>query len=327
MLDNEASVNVDEEPLMPEGGLNEDDIIEDPEWDDDALADLFRDDDGEDGGAESTEEGTDTETKDETAPTTEQADPDAVASAIAETAPTTEQVVQAQKLKFTATVDRKSQEVEVDVNELPELYQRAKNQERMQTRYNEQKELVRGFNALAAQLGYESAKAMIEATQKADRDSKVQELIDGGAPKEIAEDYVDRSIADLHAKANNSTEEEEEEVKPASDSASERDNDLEYYRSEVKALYAARPELRATMKQLPEEVAKALVNRKGSLRALYAEWENKQLRAETNKALKRQNTAAAQAEAASRAPVRGSVSSAGADKEDPMLAAFRADNW
>lgn len=314
--------------IQPEGGLTLDDIIDEPEYSDNALDDLFRDDDGVSDGDDSGTDGSDTDDHEEaSAPTPEQTDPDAVADAIAKSAPTTEQIVAAQKLKFTATIDRKSQEVEVDMSELPELYQRAMNQERMQNRYNEQQELVRGFNALSAQLGYDSAKAMIEATQKADRDRKVQELMEGGAPKEIAEDYVDRSIASLSAKVDTNASEEDIKDKPASDGASEQDKDLEFYRSEVNALFEARPELRTTLKELPQEVATALVQRKGSLRALYSEWENRQLRAETDKAVKRQSAAAAQAEAASRAPVRGSVSSAGTERVDPMLSAFMNDTW
>lgn len=326
---NEAAVTENDGlELLPEGGLSLDDIMDDPEYTDTSLDDYFRDDDGNDGSEEEVAEGTDTEDEDGGgAPTTEQTDPDAVADAIANSAPTTEQIVAAQKLKFTATVDRKSQEVEVGMDELPELYQRAKNQERMQTRYNEQQDLVRNFNALAAQLGYESAQAMIDSTQKADRDRKIQELIESGAPKAIAEDYVDRSIANLRGNAAAAEEEEGPEDKPTSESASEQDSDLEFYRAEVKALYEARPELRTTLKELPKEVATALVQRKGSLRELYSEWENKQLKAENEKAVKRQNAAAAQAEAATRAPVRGSTSPAGSDKADPMLLAFLNDNW
>ena len=96
---------------------------------------------------------------------------------------------------------------------------------------------------------------------------------------------------------------------------------------EAADLLKAHPELRGA--KLPDEVVTACVVRGRPLVAAYEEYMRKQSEAET-KAIKAENKRLKQnADAASRAPVRG-VSKGGAtnvEPDDPFLIGFNADRW
>ena len=85
-----------------------------------------------------------------------------------------------------------------------------------------------------------------------------------------------------------------------------------------------RPDLRGTLKQLPEEVSKAVVEGGLELRTAYAEWEARQMKAENEKIRREKDLFAQQAETAARAPVRGATDTKveEKDKPDPFVKAF-----
>lgn len=335
--DNKATVWDDESEIQPEGGLNEDDIFGESEFDGDDLDKLFAEESaGEENEEDGAEEHNESETDgaDDSAPTTETEEEAAEEDKEAET-PTTEiEPTLPRKLTFSAKIDRKEQSVELDESDLPLVYQKAHNYDRVSAKLEKSKELNKAFTALAIQLGYESAQDMIEKASKANRDAKIEELMNGGAPKELAEDYVDRRIRNVHENAvlpNDDDEEEDEEVESTEKTEEESDqDDKAYFRDQVADFFKARPDLRGKITTLPEEVSKALILRQGTLRELYAEWETKQQKAEKEKVRKEKDIFAKQAEAASRAPVRGApdTKADNGDKPDPLREAFRSDmSW
>lgn len=319
--ENEATAWDDASEIQPEGGLNEDDILDASEFSDDALEQLFT--------AESAEESKETDAESgatESSPTTENDDEAAESK---ETAPEhTLPAKMPRKLMFTAKIDRKERPVELDESELPEIYQTAQNYGRLSAKYDKLREENLAFKALAAQLGYKSVEEMIEQTSASDRKSKVDALVDEGTPQEIAEDYIDRKIKrakdDFHASENA----ERMETKP--ESSPDDSDDTDYFRSQVAEFFKARPDLKGKVTSLPKEVSEAVVTRKGTLREVYAEWEMRQQKADAEKLRKEKEMLAQQAEAATRAPVRGAAESPSENggKPDRLRDAFRADmSW
>lgn len=289
--------------MLPDGGLTDEDIIDDPEFTDEEFEKFFMDD----------EDHSDDSAEVETPPTTEDESP-AAEQEESNAAPTTESGDEksSSKIKVRVKIDHKEQDIELDHDDLPGMYQRANNYDRLYKKYSEQEAEVQGLTALAKQLGFESVKAMVEHAANNDRDERIQALVDEGTSREVAEDYVDRKLEKERSAAKPMATDEQQETKKESN-----------YKDQVDELFRVRPDLKG-MKKLPPEVVKAVIDEDIPLRTAYAEWEARQAKAEQDR-LKIENERIAQtAEAASRAPVRGTkTENTDKGKDDPWLFAFR----
>ena len=294
----------DNASMLPDGGLTDEDIIDNPEFTDEEFERFFSADD-EDHSDDSAEETTPPTTEDKSA-AAEQEESNA--------APTTEQSNEntSSKIKVKVKIDHEEQDIEIDHDDLPGIYQRANNYDRLYKKFSEKEAEVQGLTALAKQLGFDSVKAMVEHAANNDRDERIQALVDEGTSREVAEDYVDRKLEKERSAAKPMATEEQQETKKESN-----------YKNQVDEFFRARPDLKG-MKKLPSEVVKAVITENIPLRTAYAEWEARQAKAEQDR-LKQENERIAQtAEAASRAPVRGTkTENTDKGKDDPWLSAFR----
>lgn len=329
--DHEATGWDDSAEIQPEGGLTAEDIFGGGDFDDDSLDKFFAQEDKPDEATSDT--AAETDGAEEQTPT-----PESDAEAAEgngeqdEQTPTPESdPAKPRKLTFRAKIDRKEQDIELDESELPGIYQTAHNYSRLSEKYEKIKEENHRFKALAAQLGYESLDDMIAQSEKADRDSRIERLVSGGTSQEIAEDFVDRKIRNAKDRVRKADKDDDDDAadKPAAPAKADdaADNDA-YFRKQVADFFAARPDLRGKLKELPKEVSEAVVLRKGTLREVFADWEAKQAKADAEKSRREKELFAARADAATRAPVRGNPESHTdkGEKPDKFLEAFNADN-
>jgi hypothetical protein len=231
-------------------------------------------------------------------------------------APTNEQETERPKLKFSAKIDHKVQDVELDETELPTIYQKAQNADRTRSKLDKVQPIIDKGNRLAKILGYDTMDAMLDAAEKSYREGEVERLKGEGVHPDVAEELVEsrtkRALESVPAE------------QPDTDDEADTGRD---YRGEVADLLQAHPELRGT--QLPASVVNACVAEGKPLVRAYEEYARKQAEAE-NKAVKAENKRLKQnADAARRAPVRG-VSKGGktnTDPDDPFLIGFNSDHW
>lgn len=315
----DATVWDSEDEIQPEGGLDRGDLSEDEQFS--AL-------DGDGTGTEVDQFDTENSESEqpngdeaEAAPTTEQpaesADGDGT-----EATPTTEEPKQPEqtKLRFKAKIDREDEDIELDPGELPALYQKGRNYDRLERKYNAQSEKVKSLEVLSSQLGYKSIDDMIEKVGASDREARIKELTDAGTAQSIAEDFVDRSIEKMRqTKAEEEPDNGATAPEESTPSAKETPKAAPDFKKQVEDLFRVRPDLRGNLKQLPEEVSKAVVEGGLDLRTAYAEWEARQMKAENEKIRKEKDLFAQQAETASRAPVRGSADARVEEKDKPDL--------
>lgn len=292
---------VEDDVLLPEGYAEGDDIFADSEeWTGEVEADAPE--------TEPEQPGEAPEGDADEAPTTEpEAEPGD--NGEPEEAPTTEQPKEEpHKLKFKARVDRNDVDVELDESDLPSVYQKAQVVDRVQAKLAKQTPILEQAERLSKALGFENFEAMLADAEKNYRDTEIQRLTEGGTPKEIAEDYLDRRIA---------SQPKAEESAPESPT---RD-----FTSEARDLVRARPDLAG--QKLPEEVVKACVAENKSLLVAYSEYEARQQKAEADK-LRRENKILKQNEAsAKQAPVKGVRGGGATDTkpEDDFLKGFYSD--
>lgn len=299
------------ETFLPEGWAEGDNIFDVDSWT--GGGDQADESDAGDGQEEVTEaeEGTEDETLttggDEAA---EESGEDG------DKAPTTEQETERPKLKFSAKIDHKVQDVELDETELPTIYQKAQNADRTRSKLDKVQPIIDKGNRLARILGYDTMDAMLDAAEKSYREGEVERLKGEGVHPDVAEELVEsrtkRALESVPAE------------QPDTDDEADTGRD---YRGEVADLLQAHPELRGT--QLPASVVNACVAEGKPLVRAYEEYARKQAEAE-NKAVKAENKRLKQnADAARRAPVRG-VSKGGktnTDPDDPFLIGFNSDHW
>ena len=222
------------------------------------------------------------------------------------------------KLKFSATIDHESKDVELDETELPTIYQKAQVTDRVQAKVAKMQPIYDKALRTAKILGYDSVEEMLTAAEDSYRDGEVDKLVNEGTNKDVAEDYVRRKMNDASAA-------EKEDEKPSADSKSgSRD-----FKAEVEALLEIRPEFRKPGTKLPDEVTAECVKSGRPLTVVYLEYEAKQSKARYDALLKENKKLKQNAEAASRAPVRG-VSKGGApdakDNDDPFLRGFMSED-
>ena len=221
------------------------------------------------------------------------------------------------KLKFNATVDHESKEVELDEAELPTIYQKAQVTDRVQAKVARMQPVYDQALRTAKILGYATAEEMLKAAEDSYKDGEVSRLVDSGTQKDVAEDYVRRKMKD----AAEVTEEHEDA--PVSTS-NKRD-----FKTEVSALLELRPELKKPGTKLPDEVTAECIKTGRPLAVVYLEYEARQEKARYEALLNENKKLKQNAEAASRAPVRG-VSRGGSPAQkaddDPFLKGFYAED-
>lgn len=297
------------ETFLPEGWAEGDDIFDVDSWTGGTQqADESVADDGQEADTE-VDEGT------EETPTTGYDEGSEESETDEEEAPTTETKPARSKLKFSAKIDHKVQDVELDEAELPTIYQKASNADRTKAKLDKAQPLIDKGNKLAKILGYDSMDAMLDAAEKSYRDGEIERLKGEGVHPDVAAELVESR-----------TKRAIESV-PAEETVEETSSTGRDFQGEVADLLKAHPELRGT--QLPASVVNACVAEGQSLVGAYESYLRKQSEAE-NKAVKAENKRLKQnADAARRAPVRG-VSKGGktnTDPDDPFLAGFNADRW
>lgn len=309
MADNEQEFTTgmeDDLEILPDGWGENDDFFNVDSWGKDASADESKDSDSQqdlnDIFAEAnTDEGTTTADEDgsENSPETEE--------------PTTQDGPG--KLKFKATVDHEDLDVELDETELPALYQKAQVTDRVQAKLANMQPIYNQAVRTAKILGYDTPEEMLKAAEDSFRDGEIEKLVNEGTNKDVAEDYVRRKMQDAEVK---------EDTKPAEEKPAGRD-----FKAEVEALLDIRPDLKKPGTKLPDAVTEECVKSGRPLAVVYLEYEAKQEKAKYDALLKENKKLKQNAEAASRAPVRG-VSRGGPVKDknndDPFLAGFNADD-
>ena len=309
----------DDDLMLPEGYGADDDISADPSSETEKQADESADTDEEEDGKGDGAEDAPT-TAQETAQDVED-DEDAKAPTTEPTAPTTAQEkagTASNMLKFRAKYDSQETDVEVKESDLPGIWQRAQNHDRMQSRLNQMQEELRGFEALARTMGYANAKEMREKAGEAYRNAEVKNLVDSeGVPERIAKFVVDQEMRQRNAAAP-----------PAPYAAGGSQQAAPAVRNpaaEVAELLQARPDLHG--KQLPREVLAAAAGGKNLLLA-YTEHENRQKETETRKAQQENSVLKQNAANAAKAPVKSATSGGAAgnkDGEDDFMKGFNSE--
>lgn len=302
----------DEDVMLPEGYGEGDDIFADPStWTGAGPAD-------EPAAAPAAGEGKDTvKAGGDPAPTPGQDPAGDAAGEGTESAPTPEQggdPVPNKKFKLRARIDREESDVEMDESELPSVYQKAQNHDRMQGKVAQLQPIVEGFESMARSLGYENAQAMLEKARENYVTGEVNRLVDDGVHQEVARDMVQRR---MEAAQQNQRREQEQ--------APTRAQNLRDFKAETAELLQARPELQG--KALPDEVVKACVHKGKNLLVAYAEYETQQERAEAESLRQQIKILEQNAASAAKGPVKGTGGGGPADTKagDPFLQGLDSD--
>ena len=298
--------------ILPEGWAEGDDIFNMDSW----GANTAETDEPQTEDAQE-EVNEDAEAVVEEAPATEPTDESEEPKATEE-APAIEQTEEKPKIKFSAQIDHKMQDVELNESDLPEIYQKAHVTDRVREKLAKAQPLIDKGNRLSKILGYESMDAMLDAAEESYRQGEIERLTGEGVHKDVAEELVTSRVQRATAATTEQkTDDAEEATSPAG-----RD-----FRSEVDDLLRLHPEVRGM--QLPDSVIHACVAGGRPLVGAYEEYARKKAEAE-NKAVKAENKRLKQnADAARRAPVRG-VSKGGATNtqpDDPFIIGFNSDRW
>lgn len=295
-----------DDALLPVGWDGVGDIFEPDSWSDPAAVGL-------NGAAAETSS---TEPEPSTTPATEPENGTQAQNEPDGTPPAPEQ----SKLKFKTQYNHQEMDVELDESELPTIYQKSLALDRERERVNKSKPVVDMATKLAAQMGFETPEAMLEAAANNYRQTEIDALVNDGVHKTVAEAVINARFAQASAPEQTSEEKPAEpEAEPTAEPAPERD-----FSEEVAELMNIRPELRGT--QIPDEVQRAAVEAGVRLSTAYLNYEFKQLKAE-NERLKNANKVHEQnAASAARAPVTGTSGGGATDTspEDPFLIGFNS---
>ena len=302
----------DEDIMLPEGYGADDDIFADPQnWTGKQTDEPASEDKDEDNGADDGAEEAPT-TAQETAQDVSGSD-NANAPTTEHTAPTTAQEASTapNMLKFKAKYNSQEQDVELNESDLPGIWQKAQNHDKMQSRYNEREELFNNLEQLAKRLGYANVKEMAEKADGAFQEAEVKSLMD----KEGVSERVAKAIVaqEMQSRAGNAPTAQPQEAPKRNTQA------------EVTELLTAKPQLRG--QQLPPEVIAEWGGGKNLLLA-YTEYENRKAAAETARLQQENNIHKQNAANAAKAPVRG-VASGGATNtkgDDDFLKGFNSDD-
>jgi len=230
------------------------------------------------------------------------------------------------KLKFTAKINHRNVDVEMDEAELPSLYQSAKALDRYKKRLSDKEAEMEQAEVVASLLGYENISEMLEAAAKSYEDNEIDRLVSEKLHPDAAKDMVQRKIADIKetvSKKRKTAEPKdssgvEESVQPETNDG-KRD-----FSPEVAELLAVYPEYHG--KELPKEVVDDCLQNNKPLVQAVTDYKSRQREAELNKLRKENQNLKQNAETARRAPVKGVVNG-GATNEtsgDPFLDGFNS---
>lgn len=311
----------EDEVMLPEGYSEGDDFFDIDSWGQSLNSEGASDEEEEapESETESEEEESENEEESEVSTTDEEdeseEDSEAEESegAEEEEAPTTEQP---RTLHFKAKVDHSDVDVDITEDELPTLYQKANNHDRMQAKLDKMNESQSRYAVLAKTLGYENVDAMLDAAEKNWRDSEITRLTDEGVHEEVAADIVDRKFNKAKSEIEKATPQPQSQPQTP-----ERD-----FQAEAQELLTARPGLQH--KTLPQEVFSAAAKGKTLLEA-YTEYEARIAKAENAKLQKENKIMRQNAKASSKAPVSGTKRGGKTDTEpeDAFLKGFFEDDY
>lgn len=320
---------VEDEAILPEGWTDDADFFDPSTWgtegsaakEDDFYADVLDD--------EQEEEKAEVKQTDEE-PTTAQEfgavqTEDADTAVVEETTPTTETVPPttepvSNKLRFKARIDHEDVDAEIDESDLPDIYQKSMATDRYQKKLAQVNPMLERLERMAKNNGYDTVEAMLDAQETYDRETAIEKLVREGTPKVIAEDYYDRTYGRPAQQAAQTTEQAAETVEGKTP-VQTNNPPARDFASEVKELWAMRPDLKGTT--IPSEVAKAAAEGQ-NLSLAYFAYEAKQAKATAEQLRQENNTYKQNAATAAKAPVKG-VSGGGAtdtQPEDPLLKGF-----
>lgn len=323
----------DVEPLMPDGWQEGQDIFGNAADDEPEV----------EAGTEPTDapESADSATPDPDTPTTaeseEQGETDTEEPSTTEADQQT--VNETNRLRFKARFDHEDRDVEIDEAELPTLYQKAQATDRAQQRMREMQQTNDRAAQLARQMGYESADKLLEEAAENYRAAEIERLVDEGTAHDVAEFIVDQKMGRFNTTPPDSSASSIPSNMHVIDSApsapatqaqapvGNAQSGQRDYEAEVTELLRARPQL--VGKPLPDEVINEATAGGKRLLDAYTDYESRGTRRETERLRKENSVLKQNAEAAARAPVKGTAGGGKTDTSasDPFLAGFNSDPW
>ena len=247
---------------------------------------------------------------------------------------TDSQSQQQRKLKFRARVNHEDQDVELDPDQLPAIWQKAQDYDRRALRAEQDRangERLGKLDRAAKALGYDSADAMLEEAVSHRRTEREEALVASGIDETTAKDIA--ALLEQRGGANNEGQQaaaQQQDDANSGGTGSTKDPAARNFDAELSELLREVPEMRS--KTLPDEVVQDAVANGKSLLSAYRRWETKQIKSETER-LKKENAVLKQnAAAAARAPVRGVRGGAAAQPaqsefERNFLKGFDDDRW
>lgn len=313
----------DDDALLPDGWAEGDDIFNSDAWTGETTStDVSGATDDPDA-----EENRGEETTTEEPPTTEVNPVDDKPEGESETPPTTETTPAApltNKLKFTARVDHKDLDVEMNAEDLPSVYQKAQVTDRVQAKLAQINPAYDRMAALAKSMGYDSVEAMADAAEENFKQTEIEKLTAEGVHPRVAQEMVERQMRDRVPAPTPPPAAEPPVETPAKVTPSTGARD---FQAEIAELLKAKPALRG--QKLPEEVVQAVVKDGKSVLAAYTDYAEQQSNAELA-ALRKENQILKQnAAAAAKAPVSSTTKGGATDTKakDPFIEGFDSDDW
>ena len=264
-------------------------------------------------------------------------------------APTTEQQSTApEKLTFKAKIDHQEQDVSIETDELPTIYQKAQNMDRAVQRANKAQQDMEQYRnsmeeiaSMARALGFNgdtpeaAIRAMMTGVTSSTREQRVEALVNDGTAKEVAEFIVDQQMKPVPVVQTHEPEVEDgqqEEPDIQDEAAGDVDDGSqppspEQFNLDLQKLLARRPGILESGNPFPDEVLSAYMKGE-NLTVAYLDYESKQSAAERQELEKQNRIFRQNQESAQRAPVKGVSGSGGiASKEDPWLAGIDDTYW
>ena len=311
------SMNTQEDTILPDGWDGSMDFFEWAEMvsketdESSSLAQALEEESGTEESEETPTTGTETEENGESetgngeAPTTQ-----------------TEPKDQSNKIKFDANINHKVKSVEIDPSELPDLYQKAYAADKYRSKLNAKNAELEQAEVVAKILGYDSVKAMLDAARDSYENNEIQKLTNENVHPTIAKDTVSRKIKEVEESVTKNRKaaqpEKAEDLEDTPTKAGGRD-----FKPEVADLLQVYPELKG--KTLPKEVVDTALQGE-TLLVAYSKYVQNKTKADNDRLSKENKTLKQNAEAAKRAPVRGTVKggATGEGASDPFLDGFNS---
>lgn len=266
---------------------------------------------------------------------------------------TTEQTGDDSKLTFRAKIDHQEQDVSIERDALPTIYQKAANMDRAVQRAESAQQETRGIRdrmeeiaAQARALGYtgdtadDAIEAMLAGVRESAREARVTELTEKGVDQEVAEFMAEQQLRNAEAdqgpkkaaeapeapsQAPDGSGEEGTEQEPATEGGNVPTP--EQFSQDLHPLLAMRPELKRSDTPFPDEVLKAYMQGE-NLTVAYLDYESRQAAAQKEALLQRNRMLEQSERVRGQAPVTGVSGGGGTGgQEDPWLSGFDDPYW